>query len=270
MMTGGISVDDCCTKKGLLPLTMDDRSSYYQPCYYCKNAVETIISLQAILAASDVLVRWTQMGHKDSSPETIQFDSDSCLLSMTMMLEKRDRLCCCLTDVFTVDCDPVRCNVPSIHQTFVDTPPIQRRNKEYSPVVYNYFTESELWMLRLGSPGEDQLDLMPGNITGIPPSFQYHPFRFLDWKEEARVQEQAAAKSAERTLDIRWRFYMDFGIMQALSLDYQRPNKGTDRVITSWDGYSLYLLVVDEAARYIWVFLTKSKELPLDIIDTFL
>ncbi len=31
-----------------------------------------------------------------------------------------------------------------------------------------------------------------------------------------------------------------------------------------------YLLVVDEASRYIWVFLMKSKEPPLDIIDTFL
>jgi hypothetical protein len=29
-------------------------------------------------------------------------------------------------------------------------------------------------------------------------------------------------------------------------------------------------LVVDEASRYIWVFLTKSKEPPLDIIDTLL
>jgi hypothetical protein len=44
----------------------------------------------------------------------------------------------------------------------------------------------------------------------------------------------------------------------------------TDRVIDSWDGYSSYLLVVDEDLRYIWVFLTKSKEPPLDIIDTFL
>ncbi len=58
--------------------------------------------------------------------------------------------------------------------------------------------------------------------------------------------------------------------MRASSLDYQRLNKGTDRVIASWDGYSLYLLVVDEASRYIWVFLTKSKEPPLDIINTFL
>ncbi len=65
---GTVSMDDCCTKKGLLPLTLDDGSIYYQPCFYCKNAVETIVSPQAILAASDVLVRWMQTGHKDSSP----------------------------------------------------------------------------------------------------------------------------------------------------------------------------------------------------------
>jgi hypothetical protein len=125
-------------------------------------------------------------------------------------------------------------------------------------------------MLCLGSPGEDQLDLLTGNVTGIPPGFHYHPFRFIDWKEEARVQKQAAGKSAKRTMDIGRRFYMDVGFMRALSSDYSRPNKKHDRVIDSWDGYSSYLLVVDEASRYIWVFLTKSKEPPLDIIDTFL
>ncbi len=124
IMTGGNSLYNCCTKKGLLPLTMDNGSSYYQPCYYCKNAIETIISPQAILAASDVLMRWTQTGHKDGSPETIRFDSDSGLLSMTLTLEKRDRPYYCPTDVFTVDHDPVHCNVLSIHQTFVDTPPM--------------------------------------------------------------------------------------------------------------------------------------------------
>jgi hypothetical protein len=48
-------------------------------------------------------------------------------------------------------------------------------------------------MLRLGSPGEDQLDLLPGNVTGVPPGFQYHPFRFIDWKEEASAKDALAA-----------------------------------------------------------------------------
>jgi hypothetical protein len=101
---------------------------------------------------------------------------------MTMTHEKRDGLYYFPTDVFTVNRNPVHCNVPSIHWAVVDTPPIQMRHKEYSPTAYNCLTESDLWMLRLGSPGEDQLDLMPGNITGIPPSFQYHLFWFLDCK----------------------------------------------------------------------------------------
>ena len=36
--THEFSVDACCTKKGLLPLTLTDGSTYYQECYYCKNA----------------------------------------------------------------------------------------------------------------------------------------------------------------------------------------------------------------------------------------
>jgi hypothetical protein len=125
-------------------------------------------------------------------------------------------------------------------------------------------------MLRLGSPGEDQLDLLPGNVTGVPPGFLYHPHRFIDWKEEAQIQKQAAQRSAERTTEAKRRFYMDFGCMRASTSDFSRPNKNTDRVVASYDGFSSYLLIVDEATRFIWVFLTKSKAPPLDILDTFL
>ena len=125
-------------------------------------------------------------------------------------------------------------------------------------------------MLRLGSPGEDQLDLLHGKVMGIPHGFQYHPFRFIDWKEEARVQKQAAGRAVECTSEVGRRFYMDFGFMRASSLDYTKPNTKLDRVVDLWDGYSSYLLIVDEASQYIWVFLTKTKEPPLDIIDTIL
>ncbi len=88
-------------------------------------------------------------------------------------------------------------------------------------------------MLQLGSPGEDQLDLLTGKVTGIPPGFHYHPFRFIDWKEEAWVQKKATGKSAARTTDIGRKFYMDFGFMRASSSNYSRPNKMTDWVIDS-------------------------------------
>jgi hypothetical protein len=37
--THQLLIDNCCTKHGYLPLTLDDGSIYYQECFYCKNAL---------------------------------------------------------------------------------------------------------------------------------------------------------------------------------------------------------------------------------------
>ena len=99
----GASIADCCTKCSLLPLQLANGGVYFQPCYYCENAVETIISPQAILDASDTLVEWSQTGYKDNSPGTLWFYSDIGLASMTMTLTKRDGLYYMHTDVLTVN-----------------------------------------------------------------------------------------------------------------------------------------------------------------------
>jgi len=253
--SGTFSLDDCCTKKGLIPLTLADGSIYYQPCYYCKNATETIISPEAIVSASDTLVHWTQEGHRGDAPGSIRFTSESGLYSITLHLEKKDGLYYCPTDVFTVDANPIRSSGPVIRRLAVPQADVvaTRRSRKYAPVTRGNMTESEVWMLRLGSPGEQQLDLLPGNVTGIPSGFHYHPFRFLDWKEEARIQKQAAQRSAERTTECKRRFYMDFGFMRASTSNFTKPNKKDDRVVLSYDGFSSYLLIIDEASRYVWV-----------------
>ena len=79
-----ISSDDCCTKRGYTPLTLDDGTLYWQLCYYCANFVETIISPQAIIATSDVFTSWTQMGYKDGPPGSIRFDCAARFLSMSL------------------------------------------------------------------------------------------------------------------------------------------------------------------------------------------
>jgi hypothetical protein len=63
-----VKMDQCCTKRSLLLLLLVDGSIYYQTCYNCENAVEMIISLQAVLDSSDIFVEWQQTGYKDDSP----------------------------------------------------------------------------------------------------------------------------------------------------------------------------------------------------------
>jgi hypothetical protein len=125
-------------------------------------------------------------------------------------------------------------------------------------------------MLRLGFPGEQQLDLLPGNVTGILHGIHYHPFWFIDWKEEARIRKQASQQSAEQTTDATRRFYMDFGFMRASISIFSKPTKKADRVVLSYNGFSSFVLIVDEASRFAWVFMTSTKEPPLEIVDAFL
>jgi hypothetical protein len=78
----GSSVDDCCTKRGFIPLALSDGTIHWQLCYYSANAVETIISPQAILNSSDLFASWTMTGYKDTRPGAICFDSHDGFLNM--------------------------------------------------------------------------------------------------------------------------------------------------------------------------------------------
>jgi hypothetical protein len=155
--------------------------------------VETIISPEAIIAASNMLVHWTQEGHKGSDPGSIHFSSKSGLYSITLSLEKRDGLYYCPTNTFTINRDPSCPAIPLIKRA--TTPPQPATpccSRRYFPVMQDHMAEFEVWFLCIGCPSEDQLDLLLGNVTGIPPGFQYHPFQFIDWKEEAHIQKQTA------------------------------------------------------------------------------
>ncbi len=130
--SGALSLDDCCTKRGLLPLTFQNGSIYYQPCYYCKNATKTIISQEAILASSNILVRWQQEGRKDARPGTIWFFSNSGLYNITLALEKQDGLYYCPIDIFDIDIDPNRHSRPRVSRIAVpDTTPLPTRPLRY-------------------------------------------------------------------------------------------------------------------------------------------
>jgi hypothetical protein len=123
---GPSSFDDTITKRGLLPRTLSDGTTYYQPCYYCANMVETIISPATVLASSDQLYYWSQVGCKDpAAPGSLKFTSRDGCLSLTFDLEYQGGLYYCTSDVYTLDVNtiPDRCfrtvapHAPGIRRT---------------------------------------------------------------------------------------------------------------------------------------------------------
>jgi hypothetical protein len=227
---GDSSIDDCCTARGMTLLQLDYGSIYWQVCYFCKNAVEKIISPQAIVDSSDVFQSWHQTGYRNgvSTPGCIRFDSHDGLLTMSMNLVLLDGLHYCPTDVYAVDTLPASRYSLAVRrvvgpESLPGLPPVPRKTRSHErflPVSKAKQVESEVWLLRLGSPGVRQLDLLPGRVTGIPTDFRYHPFHYIDHKEHASVKKRPAQFSAVRTPDCKRRFYMDFGFMRSSTSDY--------------------------------------------------
>ena len=65
-------------------------------------------------------------------------------------------------------------------------------------------------------------------------------------------------------------FHMDFGFLRASMEDFRSTNVKTDQIVESFNGYKSYLLVVDKTTLYTWLFLTKTKKPPTNIIRIFL
>ena len=176
-------------------LQLDDSLIYWQDCYYSKNAVETIISSQAIVDLSDVFQSWHQSGYWscDSTSGHIRFDSHDGLCGMSMTLVHHEGLHYCPTDVYTLNHTPATWFSPAVHWVAcnVGDAPIKKgpARSRFVPTTKAKQVESEVWLLRLGSPGIHQLYFLSGCIIGIPSTFHHHPFHYVGHKEQASIKK---------------------------------------------------------------------------------
>jgi len=58
--------------------------------------------------------------------------------------------------------------------------------------------------------------------------------------------------------------------MRASTSNFAQPDPDQDRIVESFDGFSSYLLIVDEASRHVWILLCASKEPPIEEMSAFL
>ena len=249
-----------CSRKGFLQIPLLDGSYHYQPFLVNPNASDTILSPAHVMWSSHRITKWQQSGSKDPLVvDTLLFmDADGNDL-LVLPLTSHNGLQYCSHDT------------PPPHT------PVVRSCITYSACSNSTSStsskralEAELWAARLGFCSEWQLAKIPLHADGTPTKFYPHPLRFVTHKEMARVRKQPAGSDPDRAILPGQRFLMDFGFMRASASDYSSPNLETDRVVESFDGYVAYLIIVDEASKFVWIFPRKSKEPPVDLVSHFL
>jgi hypothetical protein len=156
---------------------------------------------------------------------------------------------------------PVYVPTPKSHRSIID---------EFVPKSRQL--EADLWQARLGHCSDWQLKVLPMSADGLPSRFYPHPFASYDHYNQARIRKRPATrgKHPSRAVTRQQRFYMDFGYLRASTFDFSRPDKSSDRVVTSFDGYNSYLLIIDEFTKYVWIYLCVSKEPPIAMIHLHL
>ena len=248
-----------CTKRGFLPIPLLDGSYHYQPFLYNPHASDTILSPAHVMWSSTRIAKWQQSGSKDPSDlDTLSFTDRDGHDLLVLPLTTQNGLQYCTHDKPATPHPVVRSTI--VYSATKDTPATTSRR----------VLDAELWAARLGYCSEWQLAQIPLHADGTPTKFYPHPLRFVTHKEQARIRKQPVGSGPEQAILPGQRFLMDFGFMRASSSDYSTPNIETDRVVESFDGYVAYLIIVDEASKFVWVFLRKSKEPPIDLVSHFL
>ena len=130
--------------------------------------------------------------------------------------------------------------------------------------------EYELWHQRLCHPGQKVMEKIHHAVEGVPElKSKRHAFYHCDTCVHSKIQKRNRNKSISTKTNSRGeRFHMDFGFVRGE--DHKEYNSKLRRFITSIDGFNSYLIIVDSFTRYTWIYLTSTKEPPIDLVSQFL
>ena len=250
-----------CTGYGYIKWFSPSKYLVLIPCYFSAQASGTIISPTDIVSSHiDVFSGWQMTTNVDD-------------LTGLFTLLARDGVSHIRFPTF------VKNNLwfHHLHVQDNDTHSTKPRSQIRSAVrSLTYNARYELWHHRLGHPGKSITEKFPQSVIGVPPlrPTKFHAcgsclrskFHNKSLKEKpANVSGTNTTISSDdgenvTTMSIGQFLHMDYGFVRGS--DYTaRDNDG--KLVTSIDKYRAYLLVIDRKSRYIWIFLTKTKEPPL-------
>ena len=263
---GGVNEENgpaiLCTGKGYIPWRSNTGEIVLIRSYYCAQVAGTIISpTDIVMAHNERFSGWT-----------MDTDCEEGLGEFT--LKSKDGLSHLHFDAYMENNLWYHYFEPINNQHF------NALNK--STAVINKLTDSalyELWHHRLGHPGKKATEKMHANVNGVPhlrPN-QFHcctscmigKFKKTHIGKKRHIQQKppTSASIPEPTLGIGENLHMDYGFVRGSDWS-KEDNDG--KLVTSVDNFRSYLIVVDRASRYIWVYLTKTKHPPVEQVQGLL
>ena len=220
----------------------------------CRNKRHRGITTCTVTSHLDKFDSWQHTNNVKEIYGTIRFYSESGISSTSVRLKMVNKLLYITQEVYS-----------RIYHAVIMT-----ANTQIHDAVINCskaYESYELWHHRFGHPGEKLMNDIGKPITGTPNLWHKHRFFKYPCCQDRKMTKMIQGHKSVQTAKIPGNvFLMDFGFMRG-------PKQGNDKkgkILSSFDSFTLYLLVTNEASRFVWIFLTKDKNPPIDIVGTFL
>jgi len=165
----------------------------------------------------------------------------------------------------------------SINKTATHCPATEKQNNGKGSVIHKLSdaAQYELWHQRCGHRGQRTLHILHNHATGVPPlkgnAFWKCP-SCLPNKLAIKIDHSKKDKQVNTCPETRiddiimpstfpgQHFHMDFGFVRGSGFSHETID---GRTITSIDGFNSYLIVIDRCTRFTWIFLTTTKDPPI-------
>ena len=240
------------TGNGLLPFRSDNGDILLVPCLYCEHAECTLLSPTAIVTHyHDIYYGWSMHGNQDTGVGYLA-------------LLNRDGINHTKFGTFKE-------NDLWFHYAH-DTP-----SNADKPIIHRLSQRAafEVWHHRLGHVNPSTVEQMHKYAIGVPKLRSNSLYKCATCLAcKMKKASHSPTKSIPKSLPIPTEqlhpgqhLHMDFGFVRGS--DWSSTN-GEGKLITSIDGFRSYLIIVDRATRYKWIFLTTTKAPPLKEVASIL
>ena len=240
------------TGTGYLPFRSDNGDILLIPCLYCSEAECTLISPTAITKHyGDLYYGWNLHGDHDTNTGYLEFLNRDGINHTKYSSFKENDLW---------------------YHYAHDTP-----SGTEKPIIHRLSQRAafEVWHHRFGHANPRTVEQMYRYATGVPklkanPLYKCATCLACKTKKTSHSPTKSVKikpPQPEEHFKPGQHLHMDFGFVRGSDWSSKSAD---DKLITSIDGFRSYLIVVDRATRYKWVFLTTTKSPPLKEVDSIL